>query len=105
MVSPIAAIDVATGTHQNPPGQRRRSHHKDINTAKAPINKSQAIREALAANPDKSPIELAAVLKEHGVKVTPLYISAIKSKLKGKKRGWKRGAKRRLRLAKTAVTA
>jgi hypothetical protein len=46
------------------------------------VNKSQAIRDALAANPDKSPSEIAEVLKSQGVKVTGTYVSNIKSTAK-----------------------
>ena len=52
--------------------------------AKKPMNKSQAIREALAAHPDKSPSEIAAVLKAKGLKVNAQYVSTIKSNSKGK---------------------
>lgn len=59
--------------------------------AKEPINKSQAIRDALAAHPTKSPKELSEVLAEKGLKVPPTYISTIKSNMKAKRRK-KRGA-------------
>jgi hypothetical protein len=56
--------------------------------AKQPVNKSQAIRDALAAHPDKTPIELSEVLKAQGLKIPPTYISTIKSNMKAKgKRG------------------
>lgn len=49
-------------------------------------NKSQAIRDALAAHPDKSPLELSEVLKTQGLKIPPTYISTIKSNMKAKRR-------------------
>ena len=41
-------------------------------------NKSQAIREALQANPDASPKEIAEKVNEQGFKVTPAYVSIVK---------------------------
>ena len=41
-------------------------------------NKSQAIRDALAANPDKSPKEIAELVAAEGHKVTPAYVSIVK---------------------------
>jgi hypothetical protein len=58
--------------------------------ASAPGNKSQAIREALAANPEKSPKEITEIVTAQGFKVTPAYVSIIKynqSKAGGKKGG------------------
>jgi hypothetical protein len=55
--------------------------------ASAPANKSQAIREALAANPDKSPKEITELVTAQGHKVTPAYVSIVKynlSKASGK---------------------
>jgi hypothetical protein len=44
-------------------------------------NKSAAIREALQANPDASPKEIAESLKAQGHKVTPAYVSIVKYNL------------------------
>lgn len=49
-------------------------------------NKSQAIRDALAAHPDKSPKEIAEMLVEKGFKVNAQYVSTIKSNAKIKSR-------------------
>lgn len=46
------------------------------------INKSQAIREALRSNRDKTPIEIAELLKAKGVDVNAQYVSTIKSSLR-----------------------
>jgi hypothetical protein len=54
-------------------------------------NKSQAIREALAANPDKSPKEITELVTAQGFKVTPAYVSIIKYNLS--KAGGKKGRK------------
>jgi len=59
--------------------------------AKEPINKSQAIRDALAANPGKSPKEISELLAEKGIKIPPTYISSIKSNAKAKRRKRKAG--------------
>ena len=52
--------------------------------AKKPVNKSQAIRDALQANPGNSPSEIAEGLKAKGLKVNAQYVSTIKSNMKGK---------------------
>jgi hypothetical protein len=52
--------------------------------AKRSINKSQAIREALQAHPDKSPTEIAEVLKTKGLKISAQYVSTIKSGMRAK---------------------
>jgi hypothetical protein len=53
---------------------------------KSAVNKSQAIRDALAANPDKSPSEIAELLKADGISITAQYVSTIKSNAKIKTR-------------------
>ncbi|QDT56467.1 hypothetical protein Pan44_45210 [Caulifigura coniformis] len=55
---------------------------------KSAVNKSQAIRDALAANPDKSPSEIAEMLKSEGITISAQYVSTIKSnaKIKTKRR-------------------
>ncbi len=50
-------------------------------------NKSQAIRDALAAHPDKGPKEIAALLVEQGFKVNAQYVSIIKSNMNKKEAG------------------
>jgi hypothetical protein len=53
---------------------------------KAAVNKSQAIRDALAANPSKSPSEIADLLKADGISISAQYVSTIKSNAKIKTR-------------------
>jgi hypothetical protein len=53
---------------------------------KAAGNKSQAIRDALSAHPDKSPKEIAELLAASGFKVNAQYVSTIKSNAKVKAR-------------------
>lgn len=55
---------------------------------KSAVNKSQAIRDALASNPDKSPSEIAELLKADGISISAQYVSTIKSnaKIKAKRR-------------------
>jgi hypothetical protein len=62
---------------------------------KASVNKSQAIRDALAANPDKSPSEIATLLTAEGLKVNAQYVSTIKSNANAKARGGRRTVMRR----------
>jgi arginine repressor len=52
---------------------------------KGDVNKSQEIKKVLAATPGKSPKEIADALTAKGVKVTPAYVSTIKTNLKAKK--------------------
>jgi hypothetical protein len=60
----------------------------------ATVNKSQAIRDALEADPEKPPAEIAEALMAKGLDVNAQYVSTIKSnaKVKGRK---KRVVKRR----------
>jgi hypothetical protein len=53
---------------------------------KETINKSQEIRDALAAHPDKSPAEIADQLKAKGLEVNAQYVSTIKSNVNAKSR-------------------
>lgn len=50
--------------------------------AQGDVNKSQAIRDYLASNPDAMPRVVAADLKEQGVDVNPQRVSIVKSQLK-----------------------
>ncbi len=56
------------------------------------VNKTQAIRDALEANPDMSPSRIAEALTNSGIKVSAAYVSTTKSAMKNSK-GKKRGAK------------
>ena len=42
-------------------------------------NKSQAIREYIAANPGAGPNAVAAALQEKGIKVSAAYVSTVKA--------------------------
>jgi hypothetical protein len=53
---------------------------------KEEINKSQAIREALKANPDKSPSEIAELLKAKGIDVNGPYVSTVKTNMRKTRR-------------------
>jgi len=46
--------------------------------AKAKVNKSQAIRDALKSHKGKTPAQIAEILNLEGVKVTGTYVSNIK---------------------------
>lgn len=54
--------------------------------AASEVNKSQAIRDALKENPDKSPKWIADMLTQKGINVSAQYVSVIKSAAKGKQR-------------------
>lgn len=54
--------------------------------AKANINKSELIRNALKKHKKKTPMEISAVLKtDHNIDVPAQYISTIKSNMKAKR--------------------
>ena len=59
---------------------------------KSGVNKSQAIREALARTPDAKSKEIVAELKKAGIKVTEALVYAVKTVEKKKKRRAKREA-------------
>src|SRR5262245_18765857 len=50
------------------------------------VNKSQMIRDALAANPRKSSSEISVILKAEGLVVKPQYVSTIKANWKKSRR-------------------
>jgi hypothetical protein len=58
---------------------------------KAGINKSQLIRDHIAANPEDGAKAIIAALKKTGVKVSESLVGAVKYKKKGKKK--RRGKK------------
>ena len=51
-------------------------------TPKSDVNKTDAIKEALARTPDKPPKEISEALTAKGIDVSPQYVSTIKSNLK-----------------------
>ena len=61
------------------------------------VNKSQKIRDALAANPDKSPSEISALLKADGLNVKPQYVSTIKGNANRKAAKGRRGRRKLVR--------
>ena len=54
------------------------------------VNKSQAIRDALAKDPNASPKELSATLIANGINATPTYVSMIKFNSKAKRKAGKK---------------
>ncbi len=59
------------------------------------VNKTQEIKKALAATPNKTPREIAEALTAGGVVVSPGYVSTIKTNMKAKATGPKKVAKKR----------
>lgn len=57
-------------------------------------NKSQAIRDYYAANPNAKPKEVSAELKKQGIDVTPAFISTIRSTSMKKPKSAKRSVGR-----------
>jgi hypothetical protein len=55
-----------------------------------PVNRSEAVREALAQNPRAGSKEIVAALAARGVKVTPTLVYYVKSKQNQAKRRAKR---------------
>jgi len=66
------------------------------------VNKSKAIRDALAAHPDKTPMEIADVLASQGLKISPTYISNVKSMSKAARKA-RRAGKRMKRKGRSGV--
>jgi hypothetical protein len=60
--------------------------------AKKKVNKSQAIRDYIEANPDAGPTEVAAALKKERIIVSPAMVSTVKLASKKKGRGRKKAA-------------
>jgi len=74
--------------------------------AKAGVNKSQMIRDALKAHRGKTPSEIAEILRGQGVIVTGTYVSNIKfNSRKGRRLHTVRAAARRTRGPKRTGTA
>ena len=69
--------------------------------AKKPaVNKSQAVRDYLETHPGTANKEVAEALAKQGIKMTPNYVAAIKSKMYVAK-----GMRKRRRKAATAMSA
>ncbi len=84
--------DVRGGLHTPPEDMMAK---KAAAAAEKP-NKSQAIRDALAAHPDKSPKEIAEMLGEQGYQLNAQYVSTIKSNANRKAGGASMRVKRKL---------
>ncbi|TWU10711.1 hypothetical protein [Allorhodopirellula heiligendammensis] len=55
------------------------------------VNKSQAIREYCAANPEAKPLEVAEAMKAIGIDVNAQFVSTVKSNSKKSKKTGRRG--------------
>ena len=66
--------------------------------AKKKVNKTEAIKEALAAAPDATPTEIAHSLKL--LKITPGFVSQVKTKMKGKKTKKNKATKKKSKTAR-----
>ena len=55
--------------------------------AKRKVNKTQAVKDYLAENPDAATKDVVAAMKKQRITVSPNYVSTIRSKGKGKKKG------------------
>jgi hypothetical protein len=60
---------------------------------KQKVNKTQAVRDYLKANPGIGNTEVANSLTKSGIKITPNYVAGIKGKLKTRRRKVKRAVK------------
>ena len=58
-------------------------------TAKKPepakVNKSKAVRDFMAANPNAAPKEVSETLTKKGIEVSPNYVSSVKTQMAAKK--------------------
>ena len=71
---------------------------------KTSVNKSQAIRDFMAANPDAAPKDIEAALAKEGIKVTAALVSTVKSNAKAKGKPKKAATKKKI-VAKKKVAA
>lgn len=55
------------------------------------VNKSQAIRDYYADNPEAKPIEVAEAMKAQGIDVNAQFVSTVKSNAKKSKKTGRRG--------------
>jgi hypothetical protein len=72
--------------------------------AKAAVNKSQIIRDALQAHPEKTNKEISELLKTQGLKVKATYVATIKGNAKKKRRLKRKGKRIMARRAKVHGT-
>lgn len=70
-------------------------------TAKAKVNRSQAIRDYLTKNPKANLVEVRETLATDGIKVSDSLINAVKYKKPKGKRGKKRGRPAKARATST----
>ncbi len=59
---------------------------------KPEVNKAQAVRDYLTANPEAGPSAVVAALKKQGITITAKHVSNIKAKLKNAGNGKKKAA-------------
>jgi len=71
---------------------------------KARVNKSKAIRDFMAANPDAASKDVMAALAKEGIKVTSGFVYKVKSQVKAKGKPKKAAAKKKI-VAKKKVAA
>ena len=71
---------------------------------KTGVNKSQAIRDFMAANPDAAPKDVEAALAKEGIKVTAALVSTVKSNAKAKGKPKKAAAKKKVAATKPAAS-
>jgi len=71
---------------------------------KARVNKSQAIRDFLAANPDAAPKDVEVALAKEGIKVSSALICTVKSKVKAKGKPKKAATKKKTAAKKKVAT-
>jgi hypothetical protein len=75
----------------------------------AGVNKSAAVREILAKNPNAKPSEISAQLKDKGIQISPTFASVVKSNYRraqsGKKVRTTGRAYRRARAANNGATS
>lgn len=62
---------------------------------KTSVNKSQAIRDFMAANPDAAPKDVEAALAKEGIKVTAALVSTVKTNAKAKGKPKKAATKKK----------
>ena len=59
--------------------RKKQAAAKKAPAATKKVNKSSAIRDFMAANPNAGPKEVADTLSKQGIKVSPAFVSTIKA--------------------------
>lgn len=75
----VAGFETVSDDTKSVPFRLKKIMPKKASVDAGSVNKSKLIRDTLAANPKLPPREIARLITEQGVPVSPAYVSIIKS--------------------------